>query len=90
MKRTFIGLLLAGATCALAVTTPAVAAVASSPVHAKKNIQANAATPEANQAPSGGVGALGPLNAMIGAPNGGPCGVVLDATNGRETALCGL
>jgi hypothetical protein len=69
--------------------TPAVAQVASSPAHPKKHIYANAATPEAYQASTGGVGALGPLNALGGAPNGGGCGIDKDF-NGREVALCGL
>jgi hypothetical protein len=69
--------------------TPAVAQVASSPGHPKKHAHASAATPGVSQASSGGVGALGPLNALGGAPNGGSCGVYADF-NGRETALCGL
>jgi hypothetical protein len=80
---------LAGVTCAFAIATPAVAQVASSLAHPKKHVSANAATPAVYQAPSGGVGALGPLNALGGAPNGGSCGVYADF-NGRETALCGL
>jgi hypothetical protein len=90
MKLTLTGLLLGGVTCALAMAAPAVAQVASSPGHPKKHAYSSTATPEVYQATSGGVGALGPLNAMVGAPSGGSCGVVLDATNGRETALCGL
>jgi hypothetical protein len=35
------------------------------------------------------MGALGPLNAMAGAPNGGSCGIDKDYM-GRQTALCGL
>jgi hypothetical protein len=80
---------LAGVTCAFAVAAPAVAQVASSPAHPKKHVYANAATPADYQAPSGGVGALGPLNALGGAANGGGCGIDKDF-NGRETALCGL
>jgi hypothetical protein len=80
---------LAGATCAFAVTAPAFAQVASSPAHPKKHVYANAAAPAAYQAPSSGTGALGPLNALGGAPNGGGCGVYTDF-NGRETGLCGL
>jgi hypothetical protein len=90
MRRTLTGLLLAGATCAFAATVPAVAQVPSSPVHPKKHVYADQAMPNVYQAASGGVGALGPLNALDGASSGGSCGVILDATNGRETALCGL
>jgi hypothetical protein len=75
---------LAAATCAFAVTAPAVAQT-----HPKKHVYANAATAEVYQAPSGGVGALGPFNALAGAPNGGSCGIAKDYM-GRQTALCGL
>jgi hypothetical protein len=84
MRHTLTGLLLAGATCAFAVTAPAVAQT-----HPKKHVYANAATAEVYQAPSGGVGALGPFNALAGAPNGGSCGIAKDYM-GRQTALCGL
>jgi hypothetical protein len=80
---------LAGATCAFVVTAPAVAQTPSSPGHPKKHVYANAATAEVYQASSGGIGALGPLNAMGGAPNGGSCGIAKDYM-GRQTALCGL
>ena len=89
MRHMLTGLLLAGATCAFAVTAPAVAQVPSSPGHPKKHVYANAATAEVYQAPSGGVGALGPFNALAGAPNGGSCGIATDYM-GRQTALCGL
>jgi hypothetical protein len=89
MRHTLTGLLLAGATCAFVVTAPAVAQTASSPGHPKKHVYANAATAEVYQASSGGIGALGPLNAMGGAPNGGSCGIAKDYM-GRQTALCGL
>jgi hypothetical protein len=75
---------LAGATCAFAVTAPAAAQT-----HPKKHAYANAATAEVYPAPSGGMGALGPLNAMAGAPSGGSCGIAKDYM-GRQTALCGL
>jgi hypothetical protein len=88
MRHTLTGLLLAAATCAFAVTAPAVAQTTSTPSHPKKHIYANA-TAEVQQAPSGGVGALGPLNAMMGAPNGGSCGIATDYM-GRQTGLCGL
>jgi hypothetical protein len=84
MRHTLTGLLLAGATCAFAFTAPAVAQT-----HPKKHVYANAATAEVYPAPSGGMGALGPLNAMAGAPNGGSCGIDKDYM-GRQTALCGL
>jgi hypothetical protein len=84
MRHTLTGLLLAAATCAFAVTAPAVAQT-----HPKKHVYANAATAEVYQAPSGGVGALGPFNALAGAPNGGSCGIAKDYM-GRQTALCGL
>jgi hypothetical protein len=90
MRHTLTGLLLAaGVSCAFVVATPAVAQVASSPGHHKHHT--NAATPAAYQAqaPSGGVGALGPLNALGGSPNGGGCGIATDYM-GRQTALCGL
>jgi hypothetical protein len=84
MRHTLTGLLLAGATCAFAVTAPAVAQT-----HPKKHVYANAATAEVYPAPSGGMGALGPLNAMAGALSGGSCGIAKDYM-GRQTALCGL
>jgi hypothetical protein len=87
MRHTLTGLLLA-ATCVFAVTAPAVAQTTSTPSHPKKHVYANA-TAEVQQAPSGGVGALGPLNAMFGAPNGGSCGIATDYV-GRQTALCGM
>jgi hypothetical protein len=90
MRHTLTGLLLAGVTCAFAVATPAFAQAPSTSVHHKHHV--NAATPAAYQAqvPSGGgVGALGPINALGGAPNGGACGIATDYM-GRQTALCGL
>ena len=84
MRHTLTGLLLAAATCAFAVTAPAVAQT-----HPKKHVYANAATAEVYPASSGGIGALGPLNAMVGAPNGGSCGIAKDYM-GRQTGLCGL
>lgn len=90
MRHTLTGLLLAGATCAFAIA-PAVAQEASAPSHPKKHVYASTAAPAGYQAPSGAPGALGPLNALGGAATGGSsCGVILDAFNGRETALCGL
>jgi hypothetical protein len=87
MRRTLTGLLLAGVTCAFVVTTPAVAQVPGIAGHLKHH--ANAAKPVVYEAPSGGVGALGPLNALAGAPNGGSCGIATDYM-GRQVALCGL
>ena len=89
MRHMLTGLLLAGVTCAFVVATPAVAQTASTLRHHKYH--GNAATPAAYQAqvPSGGVGALGPLNALGGGPNGGGCGIATDYM-GRQTALCGL
>jgi hypothetical protein len=84
MRHTLTGLLLAGASCAFAFTAPAVAQT-----YPKKHVYANAATAEVYPAPSGGMGALGPLNAMAGAPSGGSCGIAKDYM-GRQTALCGL
>jgi hypothetical protein len=89
MRHTLTGLLLAGVTCAFAVTAPAVAQVPSSPGHLKKHVHANVAAPAVYEAPSGGVGALGPFNALAGAPNGGSCGIATDYM-GRQTALCGM
>lgn len=89
MRRTLTGLFIAGVTYAVAATAPAVAQVPSSPVY-QQSVYVNAGRPDVYQVPSGGTGALGPLNAFFGATNVGTCGVLLDATNGRETALCGL
>ncbi|MBV9907618.1 MAG: hypothetical protein JOY52_08645 [Hyphomicrobiales bacterium] len=89
MRNMLTGLLLAGMTCAFAVTAPAVAQEASGPSHHKKHVYANAAAPAVYQTSSGGVGAFGPLNALGGAPNGGSCGIDKDYM-GRQTALCGL
>jgi len=88
MRNTLTGLLLAAATCAFAVTAPAVAQTTSTPGHPKREIYVNAEA-QVQQAPSAGVGALGPLNAMMGAPNGGSCGFFTDFM-GRHIGLCGL
>jgi hypothetical protein len=78
---------LAGATCAFVVVTPAFVQAASSPGHPKHH--AAAAKPVVYEAPSGGVGAFGPINALAGGSNGGSCGIATDYM-GRQTALCGL
>jgi hypothetical protein len=87
MRHMLTGLLLAGVTCAFVVATPAVAQLASSPGHLKHH--ATVAKPAVYEAPSGGVGALGPINALGGGANGGSCGIATDYM-GRQTALCGL
>jgi hypothetical protein len=87
MRHTLTGLLLAGVTCAFVVATPAVAQAPGSPSHLKHH--ANVAKSAVYEAPGGGVGALGPLNALGGAQNGGSCGIATDYM-GRQTALCGL
>jgi hypothetical protein len=97
MKHTLTGLLLAGATCAFVLATPAVAQVAGNPG------DLHTPTPYINEVRSnsygytpGYGGAFGPLGvltapvaAMNGGPSGGACGVSQDF-NGRLTALCGL
>jgi hypothetical protein len=87
MRYTLTGLLSAGVTCAFVVATPALAQAPGSPAHPKHH--ARVAQPAVYEAPSGGVGALGPLNALAGAPNGGGCGIATDYM-GRQVALCGL
>jgi hypothetical protein len=100
MKHALIGLLLAGATSAFVLATPAFAQVAGNPgdLHTPtpytNEVRANTygATP-------GYGGPLGPLGviaapftapvAVNGVPSGGSCGVNQDF-NGRLTALCGL
>ena len=102
MKHALAGLLLAGATCAAILVTPAVAQVAGNPgdLHtptvytSRVDAQAYGYTPGY----SGPLGPLGVLTAPITAPvamlsggaaSGAPCGVTQDF-NGRYTALCGL
>jgi hypothetical protein len=99
MKRALTGLLLAGATCAFVVATPAVAQVAGNPgdQHTPtvytSGVQAQ--TYGYNPGYAGPLGILAapitaPLAAMSGgAPGAGGCGVSQDF-NGRYTALCGM
>jgi hypothetical protein len=99
MKRALTGLLLAGATCAFVVATPAVAQVAGNPgdQHTPtvytSGVQAQ--TYGYNPGYGGPLGILAapitaPLAAMSGgAPGAGGCGVSQDF-NGRYTALCGM
>ncbi len=101
MKHTLAGLLVAGATCAFALATPAVAQVAGNPgdLHTPTvyTNQVHAETSGYSPAYSGPLGPLGiltapitaPLAAMSGPATGAPCGVDQDF-NGRYTALCGL
>ena len=97
MKRTLTGLLLAGATCAFVLATPAVAQVAGNPgdLHTPTPYTNEVRANSYGYTPGYG-GALGPLGvltapvaAMNGGPSGGACGVSQDF-NGRLTALCGL
>jgi hypothetical protein len=97
MKHTLIGLLLAGATSAFVLATPALAQVAGNPgdLHTPTPYTTEARTNTYGATPGYG-GALGPLGvmaapftAMNGVPSSGACGVSQDF-NGRLTALCGL
>jgi hypothetical protein len=97
MKRTLTGLLLAGATCAFVLATPAVAQVAGNPgdLHTPTPYTNEVRANSYGYTPGYG-GALGPLGvltapvaAVNGGPSGGGCGVSQDF-NGRLTALCGL
>jgi len=102
MKHTLMGLLLAGATCAFGLATPAVAQVAGNPgdLHSptvytsEYRAQTYGYTPGSG-GPLGPIGVLAapitaPLAAMSGGfASGGGCGVSQDF-NGRYTALCGL
>jgi hypothetical protein len=97
MKRTLTGLLLAGATCAFVLATPAVAQVAGNPgdLHTPTPYTNEVRANSYGYTPGYG-GALGPLGvltapvaAVNGGPSGGGCGISQDF-NGRLTALCGL
>ncbi len=97
MKHALTGLLLAGATSAFVLATPALAQVAGNPggLHTRtlymNEVQTNTygATPGYG-GPLGPLGALAaPFTVMNGVPSGGSCGVTQDF-NGRLTALCGL
>ena len=100
MKHALTGLLLAGATCAFVLATPAVAQVAGNPgdLHTP-TVYTNEVRSQAygSTTPGYGGGPLGPLG-ILAAPitgpvstlsGGAPCGVSQDF-NGRLTALCGL
>jgi hypothetical protein len=97
MKHTLTGLLLAGATSAFVLATPAIAQVAGNPgdLHTPTAYTTEARTNTYGATPGYG-GPLGPLGVMAGSftavngvPNSGACGVSQDF-NGRLTALCGL
>jgi hypothetical protein len=98
MKHALTGLLLAGATSAFVLATPALAQVAGNPgdLHTPtpytEEVRAN--TYGTTPGYGGPLGPLGVLAAPVAALNGGlvgggGCGVSQDF-NGRLTALCGL
>jgi len=103
MKYTLAALLVAGATCASALATPAVAQVAGNPgdlhtptVYTKELRAETYGTAPGYGGPLGPLGVLAapitaPIAAMTGggAPGAPGCGVDQDF-NGRYTALCGL
>jgi hypothetical protein len=93
MKHALTGLLLAGATCAFVLATPAVAQVAGNPgdLHTPTayTTEARANTYGYTPGYGGALGPLGVLTAPVAATGGGACGVSQDF-NGRLTALCGL
>jgi len=103
MKYTLAGLLVAGATCASALATPAVAQVAGNPgdLHTP-TVYTNGVRAQTYGYSPGYGGPLGPIGALTapitapiaalargGAPGVPACGVDQDF-NGRYTALCGL
>ena len=101
MRNAITGLLLAGATSAFMIATPAFAQVAGNPgdLHTPTPYTNEARANTYSYAPGSG-GPLGPLGvmaapftapvaAMNGVPGPGGCGVNQDF-NGRLTALCGL
>ncbi len=102
MRHALTGLLLAGATSAFVLATPALAQVAGNPgdLHTPTPYTSEIHS-KAYGAPTPGYGGpLGPLNVLTaplssavsmtsGVPSGGSCGVNQDF-NGRLTALCGL
>ena len=97
MRNAVTGLLLAGATSAFMLATPAFAQVAGNPgdLHTPtlytNEVRAN--TYGYTPASGGPLGPLGvftaPVAAVNGTPGAGGCGVTQDF-NGRLTALCGL
>ena len=102
MKHALSRLLLAGASCAFVLATPAVAQVAGNPgdLHTptvyttESRSQAYATATPGSGGPLGPFGILAaPITAPVAVLNGGPsagaCGVSQDF-NGRLTALCGL
>jgi hypothetical protein len=97
MRHALTGLLLAGATSAFVLATPALAQVAGNPgdLHTPTpyTTEARANTYGATPGYGGPLGPLGviaaPFTAMNGVPNSSSCGVNQDF-NGRLTALCGL
>lgn len=103
MKHTLAGLLVAGAACASALATPAVAQVAGNPgdlhtptVYTQQYRAENYGYNPGYGGPLGPIGMLAaPITAPLGALTGGAapgapaCGVDQDF-NGRYTALCGL
>lgn len=104
MKHVLTGLLLAGATSALVLATPALAQVAGNPgdLHtptpytSEVRAQTYRTPTPGYGGPFGPLGVLaspvtGPVSMMSngGYGNGGACGVSQDF-NGRLTALCGL
>jgi hypothetical protein len=102
MKRTLMSILLAGATCAFGLATPAVAQVAGNPgdLHSPTVYTSESRAQAYGYTPGYG-GPLGPVGVIAapitgsaavltgGFPSGGGCGVTQDF-NGRYTALCGL
>jgi hypothetical protein len=97
MKHALTGLLLAGATSAMVLATPALAQVAGNPgdqhTPTPYTIEARTNAYGATPGYGGPIGPLapftGPVAGLNGVPNGGSCGVSQDF-NGRLTALCGL
>ena len=102
MKHTLAGLLVAGATCASALATPALAQVAGNPgdLHTPTVYTQQYRTETYGSPGYGGpLGPLGVLTAPITAPIAAMTGVAASAGpgcdvdqdfNGRYTALCGL
>jgi hypothetical protein len=103
MRHALTGLLLAGATCASILATPAVAQVAGNPgdLHTP-TVYSNEVRSQAYGSPTPGYGgSAGPLGVLTapftgpvsmmsgGGVSGAPCGIIQDF-NGRYTAICGL
>jgi hypothetical protein len=97
MRQALTGFLLAAATSAFVLATPAVAQVAGNPgdLHTPtpytNEVRANTyGTTPGYGGPLGPLGVItAPFTAMNGVPSNGSCGVSQDF-NGRLTALCGL